>query len=75
MSTHILNPNTGRVIKVGGAVWRRLVNQGILADSLQSHELFKADDKAEALVAKEMLPKTIQGCAKPTMDCEALKKE
>ena len=54
-STHILNPKTQRLIKVGGKVWRQLVNEGILEKQALEHELYKADSKEEAVIAKKML--------------------
>ena len=57
MSGHILNPKTQRPIKVGGKVWRKLVNEGILERQAQEHELHQAETKEEAKVAVKILKK------------------
>ena len=57
MSGHILNPKTQRLIKVGGKVWRKLVNEGILQRQAQEHEIYQSETKEEALVAKKILKK------------------
>ena len=54
---HVKNPLTGRIIQVGGAVWRRPVNDGLMDNQPAKNELFQADTKAEALVAKKLLTK------------------
>ena len=56
-SNVVINPLTSRPIKVGGAVWRRLVSDGLLEARAPEHELYKAESKEEALVAKKMLTK------------------
>ena len=56
-NTHVINPLTSRPIKVGGAVWRRLVSDGLLETRPSENELYAAESKEEALVAKKMLTK------------------
>jgi hypothetical protein len=62
--THVLNPKTNRMIKIGGKPWRRLVREGMLPSTDVStphlggtepsnNVLFEADSPEQADVAKE----------------------
>ncbi len=57
--TYVLNPNSNRMIKIGGKPWRKLVREGMLEDSENIYNapaknvLFEADTPEQANVAKE----------------------
>ena len=58
--THVLNPKTNRMIKIGGKPWRKLVREGMLPDTptrldgVESNNvLFEAKSPEQADAAKE----------------------
>ena len=57
MTDHIINPITNRPIKIGGAVHRRLIAEGIVERQNDENELYVADNPEEAKVAVKMLKK------------------
>lgn len=57
MNNYVLNPLTNRAVKIGGATHRRLINQGLMDSTPNDNELYKAESKQEAVVAKKMLAK------------------
>jgi hypothetical protein len=56
----IINPKTQRPIVVGGATWRKLVHDNVLAGDILApvNEVYRADSKQEAIEAVKVLKKT-----------------
>jgi hypothetical protein len=63
MPEFITNPKTGRAVKVGSNVWRRLIKEGVLAQDKKSikdntNTLFECDENAgedDVKLAKDVL--------------------
>lgn len=54
-----INPKTGRPITVGGKTWRKLLHDNVIEGDIvvPANELFVAESKEEAKVAKKLITK------------------
>ena len=54
-----INPKTNRPIRIGGAVWKRLVHDNVIEGDIIApvNELYVAESKTEAQAAKKVLSK------------------